>query len=102
MNIFEWLNPKQSEVDRAIALMKKQKARHRSGDNVFYIGKYVTVSLLGPFFGKSSKKYFNYYTVKFSSNGTKAMISKDGSVDFFFTTQEEVDALRSAIINHFQ
>jgi hypothetical protein len=48
MNLFEWLNPKQSEVDRAIALIKKQKARHRSGDNVFYIGKYITVSLLGP------------------------------------------------------
>lgn len=101
MKFFEWLNPPESEVERAIKLLKKQSHKYKLGENQMMIGKYKTVGILSSMMGKSPKAYFSYYSVKFNSTNTKAMISKDGTVDFFFTTQEEVEALRSAIINHF-
>lgn len=102
MKFFEWLKgPEQSEIDRAIKLLKKHKKKYKIGPNIFYIGTHRITTFFA-FFFKSRKRYFSHYVVKFSTNGTKAMISKGGSVDFFFTTKDEVDMLRSAIINHFK
>jgi hypothetical protein len=111
MKFFEWLNgPQQTEVERAIALLSKQESCVNFGidknvnANVLLIGKYKTIhtfSLEHILGGRGRKRYFSYYTVKFGESGESAMISKNGGVDFFFNTEEEVSALREAITKRF-
>lgn len=103
MNLFTWLNGEpQTEVERAISILNKQKVA-----NTFALTKDVTTCthfLIGnikrSFLWK--KANFVYYDVKFSKTGNEAMISKKGSVDFFFASKEEVDMLREAILTRFK
>lgn len=104
MRFFEWLNgPKQTEVERALSLLKKQdkcstlKEDQNAPASVYLIGSVKPSSLLFP-----KKKIFSYYTVRFAHSGNEAMVSSRGTVDFFFSTPEEVEALKQGIINHFK
>ena len=100
MKFFEWLNgPYETEVERAIKVLAKQNkcSRFSTADKVETCNHFLIGNIKRSFlFGKA---YFSYYDVKFSKAGTEAMISKNGSVDFFFASKEEVDSLRESIIN---
>jgi hypothetical protein len=103
MKFFIWLNGEpQSEVERAISVLNKQKVC-----NAFSLQlkpEECTHFLIGNikkgFFSRKAR--FDHYDVKFSKAGTEAMISKNGSVDFFFASKEEVDQLKESIINRFK
>jgi hypothetical protein len=98
----------QSEIERAVELISKQtvcktfefdpsdhKMINVEESNNFLIGRIRT-----SFWARGL--VFDHYGVKFSSDGHNAVISRNGSIDFYFTNKEEVDALREAIVNKFK
>jgi hypothetical protein len=98
MKFFEWLNgPQQSEVDRALSMLYKHKKCHPVGT-----AKNVDHIMVGTVKKKwFSKDVFDHFNVKFSKSGSEAMISSGGTVDFFFSTKEEVDTLKKGISDKF-
>jgi hypothetical protein len=103
MKFFIWLNGEpQSEIDRAVSVLNKQKMC--STRVVGPIDSCIHFSM-GNFKKKwilFGKKWYDHYDIKFSKTGTEAMISKRGSVDFFFASKEEVDKLKEVISNRYK
>lgn len=92
MKFFEWLNgPQQTEAERAISYLSKYKVCNRLSATGS-LDHLLVGNISASFFWK--KATFNYCDVRFSKAGTEAMISKNGTVHFFFASKEEVDELK--------
>ena len=103
MKFFTWLNGEpETEVQRAIRILSKQNrcSMFALGEKLETCNHFMVGNIKKSWLWK--KAWFDHYDVKFSKTGNEAMISKRGSVDFFFATKKEVDALRQSIINRFK
>lgn len=99
MKFFEWLNgPYETEVQRAIKTLSKYKICNKH--SITGSANHIMVGNIKKSWLKK-RAIFDYCDVKFSKSGNEAMISKKGSVDFFFASKEEVDELKQYLSKTF-
>lgn len=99
MRFLDWIMPEPiSDIQRALSLLDRHKTCHTVG----------TVTrhdhfMVGTFHKRwfKDKPDFHHVNLKFSKNGESAMISSNGTVDFFFSTKEEVDKLKGFLTEKF-
>lgn len=107
MSIFDWFIAKPpTNIEAAIRVLSSQSVCKEFNvvskkHSHFMVGEIIQSGLLGEFFGRKPKAFFRHYNVKFSNDGEKAMISSNGSVDFFFSDKHEVDQIKELLFNKF-